>query len=106
MGFASLLSQADALTLKVLGEGDIVYTAGGGASATVAGVFDALHVLVDAGEASIISSGPAVFLRLADLPSDPETDLGARVTRAGTVYAFKDVRKDGTGGVLLVLRRV
>lgn len=105
--FASLLTLADRAVLTHLGEdGGVTYTPGVGASAEVSAVFDAAYVRVDAGEPGVSSSGPAVFVLVADLPSDPETDVEARVMVDGTEYTIHEVKKDGKGGALLLLHEV
>jgi hypothetical protein len=87
---------------------DTTYQTGDVPSATAAvrGVFDEPYVLVDTGTPGVASSDPTVFYRLADLPTDPEVDTGARITRGGVVYRAKTVQKDGRGGVRLLLRKV
>lgn len=105
MDFGARLAQTDVTVLTHLG-GLVRYTPGAGAGVDVRGIFDALYVKVEAGEAGVSSSGPAVFLSLADLPSDPQTDLAARVTVAGTVYRPHTIEPDGQGGVRLLLHEV
>lgn len=106
MGFADLLAAGDRAAREILGS-EIVYTPGTGAPVTVNGIFDALYVRADpAGEPGISTSGPAVFLTLADLPSDPYTDDDATVTVGGTVYAAHTVQKDGQGAVVMLLHLV
>lgn len=103
MAFPALLALADRATLQHLG-GVVRYTPGTGAAVDVRGVFDAAYVKVDAGHAGVSSSGPAVFLRLEDLPSDPEDDAPG-ITVDGVGYVVREVQKDGLGGVLLHLHR-
>lgn len=108
MAFPALLAAADRAALQHLG-GAVVYAAGagaGGASASVLGVFDATYVRQLDGQPGVVSSGPACFLRLEDLPSDPETDLDARLTIAGVTYRIHTPKKDGMGGVLCQLLQV
>jgi hypothetical protein len=50
-----------------------------------------------------MSAGPAVFLTLSDLPSDPGADPDAVVTVDGVRYTTREVQKDGMGGVVLLL---
>lgn len=102
MSFATQLAAVDRLARKSLGE-TVTYTPGVGAAVPVAGIYDEAYQRADAGESGVATSGPAVFLTLADLPSDPETDAAARVTIRGTVYAVAVPEKDGQGGVLLRL---
>jgi hypothetical protein len=70
----------------------------------VRGIFDAAYVRVEAGRAGVSSSGPAVFLRLEDLPTDPENDEPI-MTVAGVNYTVREAQKDGQGGIHLLLHR-
>jgi len=102
VAFPDLLAGADRAALTVLG-GPVVYAAQYGAPVAVRGVFDAAYVRTDALLGSASGSGPAVFLRLADLPSDPAIDVDPTVTVAGVEYRVRETRKDGMGGVVLLL---
>ena len=104
--FATLLERVDRQARRVLGE-PVVYAPGSGAPVTVSGIYDALYVKAEAEHTGVSLSGPAVFLTLADLPSDPETEGDCRVTvlSTGETYEVREVQKDGQGGVLLMLRR-
>lgn len=104
MDFAAHLASADAAVVGHLGA-EVTYTPGVGDAVPVTGIFDAAHEQVDAGQPGVTSSGPAVFLRLSDLPSDPETDTDATVTVDGVLYRPWEPAKDGQGGVLLRLHR-
>lgn len=104
MDFAALLARTDEVALDTLGE-DVIYTPGAGAAAPVRGIFDAAYVKANAGHAGVSSAGPAVFLRLSELSSDPSDDGAARVTRAGVDYKVRESEPDGQGGVLLLLQR-
>lgn len=104
MGFSALLEQADAAVGQHLGS-DVTYTSGSGEEASVRGVFDAAYVLVDGGGPGVSSCSPAVFLRLGDLPSDPQEDEPS-VEVAGVSYRVKEAKPDGQGGVLLLLSEV
>lgn len=106
MSFVDLLQTADVAVRGHLG-GTVTYTPSVGAPVDVAGVFDAAHVEVDPGQISMASSvGPAVFVRLADLPSDVDSDTGARITNAGVAYTIHTVKPDGLGGAHLLLHRI
>lgn len=104
MAFTDLLTVADRAVREVLGS-SVVYTPGVGAAVTVRAVFDAAFVRVDLGQPGVASVSPAVFLRLADLPSNPETDTACRVTAEGVTYLAHTVEPDGLGGVRLLLSR-
>lgn len=103
MSFASLLAVADSAIRSTLG-GAVTYTPSVGAAVEVDGIFDAAYVRVDL-EAGVSSSGPAVFLSLADLPSSPVTDTAATITVDAVTYRAHTVQPDGLGGVLLLLHR-
>jgi len=105
MGFTDLLTAADVAVRGQLG-GDVTYAPTVGAAVVVDGIFDAAYVKVDAGTPGISTSGPAVFLTLDDLPSNPVTDLTATVTIDGTTYTPHEVHPDGVGGVVLLLHLV
>jgi len=104
VSFFTLLERCDASVQTILGE-DVTYAPSVGEVVTVGGVFDAAYVRVDAGEAGVSSSGPAVFLRLSELPSDPMTDTPVLTIR-GVEYELREVEPDGMGGVLLLLHKV
>lgn len=100
------MAVGDRIVRSQLGEDDpITYTPGVGDPVFVTGVFDDAYLRVDAGQPGIASSGPAVFLSLGDLPTDPETDTAATVTIAGVMYSPYEVQKDGLGAVLLHLHK-
>jgi len=103
MTFSALLERADVAVRGILG-GTVNYAPSVGIAVDVTGIFDAVYVKVDAGEAGVSSTGPAVFLRLEDLPSDPTTDA-ATVTVAGIAYSIREAEPDGQGGVLLLLHK-
>lgn len=75
-----------------------------GAAVDVTGIFDAAYVKVDAGQAGVSSVGPAVFLRLEDLPGNPLED-DATVTVGAVAYEIAEAKPDGQGGVLLLLHK-
>lgn len=101
MGFAESLATGDVAVRELLGS-TVTYSPSSGSPVDVSGVFDAAYIRVDAGQAGISSSGPAVFLTISDLPSDPTTAV-ATVTVAGTTYSVREAQPDGMGGVLLLL---
>lgn len=84
----------------------IIYRPSDGAPVTVSGIFDASYVLArgDA-ESGVEALVPAVFLKLADLPSDPEID-DPILTIAGITYRVRERRPAGFGKIVLALRRV
>lgn len=104
MGFSDLLAAGDISVRSILG-GTVTYSPGAGSPVDVDGIFDAAYVRVDLGQAGVSSSGPAVFLTLSDLPSDPSVDSSATVTVDGVKYTPHEVKPDGLGGVVLLLHR-
>lgn len=68
------------------------------------GIFDAAFTRVDLGEPGVASVGPAVYLGISDLPSDPETDPSCTVLIDGVLYTAHTVERTG-GSVLLHLHR-
>jgi hypothetical protein len=104
----ALVAAADRAALKHLGGSTVRYTPApetGQAPVDVQGLFEASFVRVDAGHAGAVSAGPAVFLRLEDLPTDPEEDEPT-VTVGEVEYRVREPQKDGQGGVVLFLHRM
>jgi hypothetical protein len=104
MTFSALLAVADRTALKHLG-GPVRYTSSAGQAVDVTGIFDAAYVQAEAGQAGVSTTGPAVFLTLADLTSNPSADK-ATITVDGVTYRPREAQPDGQGGVLLLLHRV
>lgn len=106
MIFSSHLAAADRAIQKHLG-GAVTYTPSRGATVPVTGIFDAAYVRADVGQAGVSTTGPAVFLVLADLPTNPEEeDLELlRITVDAVKYRVREAQPDGMGGVLLHLYR-
>lgn len=101
-----MLAQGDGTLNALLGV-PVTYAPAIGAPVTVQGVFDANAVTVDAGSATVSSSGPQVFLRRSDLPEDPANPSGSgpTITINGLAYIVRDVRADGLDGVLILLHK-
>src|SRR5512133_3481279 len=103
MAFAAHIAAADRAVLQHLGEDGLIrYAPSVGDAVDVKGVFDASYVQVNAGQAGVVSSGPAVFLMVADLPTNPEED-DPIITVAGVAYRVREPKSDGKGGVVLLL---
>lgn len=105
MSFFDLIARADRTAQRVLGGVPVVYTPQDGAPVTVTGIFDAQYLLIESGETRVEGRHPAVFLRLSDLPTDPDQDEPT-VTIGAKEYRVTERRPDGLGGVLLVLLEV
>lgn len=106
MAWTDFLEKTDEAALSILGS-NVTYSSGS-SSTTVRGIFERQHSRsVDPDAAGVISGGvdggPAVFLRLSDLPTDPESDANASVIVGGVVYTVRKAIKDGHGGVLCLL---
>lgn len=105
MTFAELVAQADRAVQTSLGGELVAYAPATGSPIQVTGVFDEQYVLAKgSADAGVETLGPAVFLRLEDLPIDPETDEPTLWIR-GLDYRVTERRSDGIGGIVLALRR-
>lgn len=105
MGFPALIAAADRAVLNHLG-GTVRYAPSVGPAVDVEGVFDASYLKATAGIAGVSGAGPAVFLLLADLPTDPEDDPSPTITVDGQAYKIREVEKDSHGGVVILLHKV
>jgi hypothetical protein len=123
MGFAERVARVDRSARKILGGEPVVYRIGGGGGAfspafsaafagapsahevTVTGIFDAAYVLQADQTAGVCATAPAVFLQLADLPTDPELD-DPILTIRGVDYRVDHPETAGMGSVVLILRKV
>lgn len=107
MSFAELVARADRAAYASLGGEPVTYDpAGTPRAVVVTGLFDLQYSLAKGdGEAGVGVLGPAVFLRLSDLPSDPDLD-DPTLTIRGVVYRVIERMPDGIGGIVLTLRRV
>lgn len=103
MGFHDEIAAVTRAALSSKLGDPVTYTPSVGSAVDVSGFFDETYTQINLGEVGVSSTGPAVFLMLADLPSDPETDAGATVTFASKVYTITEARPVGAGGVLLRL---
>jgi hypothetical protein len=103
VGFPDLVAVADRAVQAHLG-GTVRYEPRFGGPVDVPGVFVEAYHRGDPGQgAGVVTTAPAVFLRLSDLPSDPETDEPI-ITANGTRYRVREPVKDEMGGVLLHLK--
>lgn len=104
--FGALMAAADRAVQRNLGGATIIYQPEAGAPVPVVGVFDALFVLAKGdAHAGVEALGPAVFLRLEDLPVNPEDDEPTLMI-AGVAYRVIERMPDGIGGIVLALRLV
>ncbi len=104
MAFADLVSAADRAVQGHLGGETVIYTPLHEDPVEVTGVFDARYVRVDSGNGDVEQVGPAVWLKLADLPVNPEED-DPTLEIAGKTYTVHERQPDGLGSVLLLLHR-
>jgi hypothetical protein len=106
MAFADLVAAADSVARSKLGETVTYDPAGAGPPVPVTGIFDEAYVLAKGdAEAGAEARAPAVFLRLSELPTDPELD-DPTLTIGGVAYRVIERQPDGIGGIVLVLRRI
>jgi hypothetical protein len=104
--FALLVAQTDRQVLSRLGGSPVNYQPLVGDAVDVSGVFDEQYLLVKGDPlAGVEALGPAVFLRLEDLPIDPEDDEPT-ITIDALAYRVTERRPDGMGGIVLALRQV
>jgi hypothetical protein len=105
VAFADLVAAADRAVRGNLG-GVVVYRSTFGPPLEVSGVFDELYLLAQGDAAAgVEAAGPAVFLRLEDLPLDPEDD-DPIIEIASRSYRVVERRPDGIGGIVLALRLI
>lgn len=107
MAFADLVEAADRAVQDELDAVTFTYTTELGAIfPDLVGMFDELYVLAKgSAEAGVETLGPAIFVRLEDLPEVPEDDEPT-LTIGGVDYRVTERRPDGMGGIVLPLRRV
>ncbi len=106
MAFSDLVALVDRAAQAALGGELLTYTPEAVGPVEVTGIFDEQYVLAKGtAEAGVETLGPAVFLRLEDLPTDPEDDEPTLTIR-GAVYRVTERRPDGMGGIVLALRSV
>lgn len=104
--FTELVARVDAEVYARLGGEPVIYQPEVGDPVPITGVFDELYVLVKADpDAGVEVLGPAVFLRLEDVPADPELD-DPTLTIRGRDYQVIERRPDSVGGIVLALRLV
>jgi hypothetical protein len=104
--FADLVADIDRAAQAELGGEPVIYRPAVGDEVQPIGIFDAQYVLAQGdAEAGVEAAGPAVFLRLSDLPVDPELDEPT-LTIDGIGYRVTARKPDGIGGIVLLLRAV
>lgn len=104
MVFADLVAAADRAVQDHLGGVAVVYRPEDGEEVEVTGMFDEQYVRVDSGTGDVEQVGPAVWLRLADLPVDPEDD-DPEIEIGGRTYRAHERQRDGLGAIRLLLHR-
>jgi len=99
MAFADLVASADRAALASLGGEPVVYAPAVGSPVTITGIFESNFPLTTPyGFAGNERQGPTLFLLLADLPSNPDTD-DATLTVRGLHYKIRERERDGLGGI-------
>jgi hypothetical protein len=104
MAFPDLVATAGRAALQHLGGEAVIYAPGEGDPVTVTGIFDASYTRVESGTGDVESVGPAVWVVLDDLPTDPEED-DPILTIAGKTYTVAERQRDGLGTIRLLLHR-
>lgn len=104
MAFADLVAAADVAIREHLGGVTVTYQPEVGDAVAVGGMFDAQYRLIDPVNAGVEQTVPAVFLRLADLPADPDDDE-PQLTIDGVTYSVRERQPDGLGGIRFLLHR-
>jgi hypothetical protein len=108
MGYAELLETADRAVQKHLGGVSVIYTPAVGPPVTLTGMFDANYRLADQGNSGVEQTGPVVWLRLDDLPLNPDDDEPT-ITIDGIEYRVRERQQDSPGtpdnSVRLLLHR-
>jgi hypothetical protein len=105
MAFSDHIARMDGHQLATFGESVTYAPAAPGVPVTVTGIFDEAFALVDPATGTVESLAPAVWLRLADLPVDPEDD-DPTLTIRGRTYRPRQRERDGEGTVRMLLHRV
>ncbi len=100
------MARVDKAVMRHVGSVPVLYQSSVSRHVTIQGVFSAPYALAKgAAEAGVESSGPSVFLRVADLPTDIDHDepvLGID----GSNYRVVERSPDGAGGITLHLRAI
>jgi hypothetical protein len=97
MSFADLIAQTDRAVQEHLGGVTVTYAPEVGDAVEVTGIFDAAFMLVAPGNSSVEQAGPAVWLRLEDLPVHPDDDEPT-LTIDGQDYTVRERQTDGPDG--------
>lgn len=102
--FAELVAATDRVAQAKLGGETVTYTSPSGPPVDVTGIFDPSYVLAKGdAQAGVEALGPAVFVRLEDLPAELEDDEPTLTIRS-VDYRVIERLPDGMGGVVLRLR--
>lgn len=105
MTFPDLISGLDRAVKEHLGGITITYKPKVGAAVQVTAMLDDPYLLVENGQHGVEQIAPAVWVKLADLPVNPDDDTPI-VTAQGRTYRVKERQLDSTGeSVKLTLQR-
>lgn len=107
MAFADLVATTDRAVQDILGSVTVTYAPAEGDPVPVEGMFDENYVLVQGDNAGVEQRGPALFVRLQDLPVHPDDDDPV-ITIASVDYTVRERQTDGSqgGGIVLLLHKV
>lgn len=105
MDFADLIELTDRAAQDHLGGAAVVYASSGGTVQPI-GIFSENYVLVSR-ESGVEQVGPAVWLRLGDLPVHPDDDDPLiTIAETGKTYRVRERKPDHGGGIVLLLHVV
>lgn len=105
--FAELVESTDRAAQAHLGGEPVTYQPAVGPAVTITGIFDLVYALAKGSpEAGVETLGPAVFLRLEDLPADLEDDEPVLTIRGVAYRVVEPMPDGGMGGIVLGLRKI
>lgn len=108
MGFFDAVERADRAVLSKLGPVNATYAPAVGDPVVVQGLFDKTYdLIVESGaDYGVEQTAPALFVRVEDLPADPDTDTPV-ITIDGQDYEVIERKPDAErAGITLILHAV
>lgn len=106
MAFFDLIETMDRAVQAHLGGEEVQYAPQVGSPVVITGIFDERFVLAEELDAvGVEANSKAVWVRLSDLPTDPDEDEPT-ITIRSVAYRVRQRRRDGQGGITLLLHEV